>query len=102
MCGGREGVARSCARVFAHVVGARIAVSCVVCMCVCRHAAGSREMGADAAPCSRAGYISAGNSKLYPEISRRHIPGTGHTAKHRYDDLLYADSIERPDRNPRG
>ena len=36
MCGGREGVARSCARVFAHVVGARIAVSCVhVCVPAC-------------------------------------------------------------------
>ena len=32
---------------------------CRVCMCVCQHPAGSREMGTDAAPCSRAGYISA-------------------------------------------
>ena len=33
MCGGRAGAARSCARVFARVVGARIAG--VVCACVC-------------------------------------------------------------------
>ena len=32
MCGGRAGAARSCARVFARVVGARIAG--VVCACV--------------------------------------------------------------------
>ena len=33
---------------------------CCVCMCVCRHAAGSRQMGADAAPCGRAGCGPAG------------------------------------------
>ena len=34
MCGGRAGAAHSCARVFAHAVGARIAG--VVCACVWR------------------------------------------------------------------
>ena len=62
MCGGRAGAARSCARVFARVVGARIAgVVCQsVCMCVAGHAAGSRQTGADAAPCGRAGRSPAG------------------------------------------
>ena len=47
-----------CARVFAHVVGARIAG--VVCACVCaRHPAGSAPEGADAASYSRAGRSSA-------------------------------------------
>ena len=58
MCGGRAGAAHSCARVFAHVVGARIAG--VVCACVCAaHPAGSAPEGADAASYSRAGRSSA-------------------------------------------
>ena len=59
---GREGAARSCARFFAHVVGARIAgVVCQsVCMCVAGHAAGSRQTDTDAAPCGRAGRSPAG------------------------------------------
>ena len=61
MCGGRAGAAHSCARVFAHVVGARIAG--VVCLCACvsvcaltgaRHPAGSAPEGTDAASCGRA------------------------------------------------
>ena len=42
---GREGAARSCARLFAHVVGARVAG--VVCACVC---AGMRPEAARRAP----------------------------------------------------
>ena len=45
MCGGGSGGVRSCARVFAHVVGARIAG--VVCACVC---AGMRPEAARWAP----------------------------------------------------
>ena len=45
MCGGRAGAVRSCASVFAHVVGARIAG--VVCACVC---AGMRPEAARWAP----------------------------------------------------
>ena len=60
MCGGRAGAALSCACVFAHVVGARVASVVCACVCVCQHAAGSRQMGADAATCGRAGCSPAG------------------------------------------
>ena len=45
---GREGAARSCARVFAHVVGTRVAGVVCACVCavpLCQHAAGSRQTG---------------------------------------------------------
>ena len=46
MCGGRAGAARSCACVFAHVVGARVASV----VCACRVCAGMRLEAARWAP----------------------------------------------------
>ena len=62
MCGGRAGVIPSalvCARMCSCSLGARIAGVVCACMCVPACSRKPREMGTDAAPCSRAGYISA-------------------------------------------
>ena len=69
MCGDREGVARSCARVFAHVVGARIAVSCVVscALCMCGVCAGMQPEAARWAPTRRRAVEQARSQRCAPE-----------------------------------